>query len=63
MKRRQLVELEDLPWWPRTFRDAATDYLATSMRIAKAHEAIAPGPVRGRPGCCDRRGRPSGCRT
>ena len=42
MKRRQLVELEDLSWWPRTFRDAATDYLATSMRVARAHEAIVP---------------------
>jgi hypothetical protein len=42
MKRRQLVELEDLPWWPRTFRDAATDYLATSMRVAKAPAAVAP---------------------
>ena len=42
MKRRQLVELEDLPWWPRTFRDAATDYLAASMRVAKAHDAVAP---------------------
>jgi hypothetical protein len=28
MKRRQLVELEDLPWWPRVVRDLATDYLA-----------------------------------
>jgi hypothetical protein len=42
MKRRQLVELEDLSWWPRTFRDAATDYLATSMRVARAHEAVVP---------------------
>jgi hypothetical protein len=42
MKRRQLVELEDLPWWPRIFRDAATDYLATSMRVARAHEAVVP---------------------
>ena len=42
MKRRQLVELEDLPWWPRTFRDFATDYLAASMRVARAHEAVVP---------------------
>jgi hypothetical protein len=42
MKRRQLVELEDLSWWPRPFRDAATDYLATSMRVAKAYEAVVP---------------------
>ena len=42
MKRRQLVELEDLAWWPRTLRDAATDYLATSMRVAQAHAVVAP---------------------
>ena len=30
MKRRHLVELEDLPWWPCAFRDAATDYLVTA---------------------------------
>jgi hypothetical protein len=42
MRRRQLVELEDLSWWPRTFRDAATDYLAASVRVSKAHERIAP---------------------
>jgi hypothetical protein len=42
VKRRQLVELEDLAWWPRTLRDAATDYRAASMRVAKAHEAVAP---------------------
>jgi hypothetical protein len=42
MKRRQLVELEDLAWWPRTFRDGATDYLAASMRVAKAHAVVAP---------------------
>jgi hypothetical protein len=25
VKRHHLVELEDLSWWPRVFRDAATD--------------------------------------
>lgn len=28
MRRRHLVELEDLPWFPRVVRDGATDYLA-----------------------------------
>src|SRR5947209_7626847 len=42
MKRRQLVELEDLPWWPRVFRDAATDYLATAIRIMRTYDALAP---------------------
>jgi hypothetical protein len=42
MKRRQLVELVDLAWWPRVFRDAATDYLATSMRVAQAQDVVAP---------------------
>lgn len=28
MRRRHLVELEDLPWFPRAIRDGATDYLA-----------------------------------
>jgi hypothetical protein len=42
MKRRQLVELEDLAWWPRIFRDAATDYMAASMRLVRAHETVVP---------------------
>jgi hypothetical protein len=42
MKRRHLVELEDLPWWPRVFRDAATDYLATAIRIMKTYNGLAP---------------------
>ena len=42
MKRRHLVELEDLWWWPRVFRDAETDYLAVALRFAKTYSVAAP---------------------
>jgi hypothetical protein len=42
MKRRHLVELEDLPWWPRVFRDAATDYLVTALRHARTYRGLTP---------------------
>lgn len=42
MKRRQLVELEDLPWWPPVFRDAATDYLVTALRHARTYRGLVP---------------------
>lgn len=42
MKRRHLVELEDLAWWPRLFRDAATDYLVTAIHHAKVYDTLAP---------------------
>ena len=42
MKRRHLVELEDLPWWPRVFRDAATDYLVTALRFTRIYNGAAP---------------------
>lgn len=42
MKRLQLVELEDLPWWPRVFSDAATDYLVTALRFARTYSGLAP---------------------
>jgi hypothetical protein len=42
MKRRQLVELEDLPWWPRLFRDAATDYVGMALRHAKTYDRLVP---------------------
>ncbi|WP_165068869.1 class I SAM-dependent methyltransferase [Paludisphaera rhizosphaerae] len=42
MKRLHLVELEDLSWWPRLFRDAATDYLVTAIRQARLYDAMAP---------------------
>jgi len=42
MQRRHLVELEDLPWWPRVFRDGETDYMATALRVAKTYSVIVP---------------------
>ena len=42
MKRRHFIELEDLPWWPRVFRDGETDYLATALRVAKAYTVMVP---------------------
>jgi hypothetical protein len=42
VKRRQLVELEDLAWWPPLFRDAATDYLVAGLRHAKTYLGLAP---------------------
>src|SRR5262249_61304325 len=42
VKRRHLVELEDLPWWPRVFRDAATDYLVAAIRPARVYDRLAP---------------------
>jgi hypothetical protein len=42
VKRRHLVELEDLPWWPRVFRDAVTDYLATALRLTRTYTALVP---------------------
>ena len=42
VKRRHLVELEDLPWWPRVFRDAATDYLVTALRHTGTYTGLVP---------------------
>jgi hypothetical protein len=42
VKRRHLVELEDLPWWPQLFRDAATDYLVAALRHGKTYVGLAP---------------------
>jgi hypothetical protein len=36
------VELEDLSWWPRLIRDAATDYLVTALRHAKTYTVLVP---------------------
>ncbi len=36
------MELEDLSWWPRLFRDAATDYLVTALRHARTYDKLAP---------------------
>ena len=40
MRRRHLVELEDLRWWPAVFRDAATDYLVAALRHAKTYVCL-----------------------
>ena len=42
MKRRHLVELEDLSWWPRVFRDAETDYLVTALRVTRTYSVMVP---------------------
>lgn len=39
MRRLQLVELEDLPWWPQAWRDAGTAYLAKVASLA-GHDAL-----------------------
>ena len=33
-RRRQWVELEDLPWWPAPWRDAGTAFLALALRLS-----------------------------
>ena len=42
MRRRQLVELEDLAWWPRAVRDGGTDWLAFMANRTGAFTACAP---------------------
>jgi hypothetical protein len=42
VRRRHLVELEDLSWWPPLFRDAATDYLVAALRHAGTYVGLAP---------------------
>lgn len=42
MKRRQLIELEDQPWFPRTIRDFATDYLQFVQTRLRVDRAMAP---------------------
>lgn len=34
LRRRHLVELEDLPWWPTPWRDAGTAFLAIALRLS-----------------------------
>ncbi|MCW5882697.1 MAG: class I SAM-dependent methyltransferase [Anaerolineae bacterium] len=41
MRRYQLVELEDLPWFPRSIRDAGTDYLQFAWQAVRPWQAIA----------------------
>jgi hypothetical protein len=38
----QLIELEDLPWFPAPLRDMATDYLQMMLHVSKPYVAIAP---------------------
>ncbi len=42
MRRRQLVELEDLAWCPRAVRDGGTDWLAFKFNTMKDFNAVAP---------------------
>ena len=42
MRRVQLVELEDQPWFPRLWRDAGTAYLELAARIAGHSARLAP---------------------
>lgn len=41
LKRMQLIELEDLPWFPAILRDMATDYLQMMLHISNPYAAIA----------------------
>lgn len=42
MKRLHFVELEDLPGWPKVFRDGMTDYLETVVRLTNPYQVIVP---------------------
>jgi hypothetical protein len=42
MRRLQLVELEDLPWFPALLRDMATDYLQVMLLVSNPYGVIAP---------------------
>jgi hypothetical protein len=42
MRRRQLVEIEDLAWCPRVVRDGGTDWLGFMANATKAFTPIAP---------------------
>ncbi|NTV64790.1 MAG: class I SAM-dependent methyltransferase [Oscillochloris sp.] len=42
MARHQLVELEDLPWFPAALRDMATDYLQMMLHVSNPYAVIAP---------------------
>jgi hypothetical protein len=42
LRRRQLVELEDLPWLPRAIRDGATNYLAWIVARSGQIEPVVP---------------------
>jgi len=42
VRRHQLVELEDLAWWPRAVRDAGTDWLGFMFNTTRSFSAVAP---------------------
>lgn len=42
MRRLQLVELEDLAWFPAALRDMATDYLQTMLHLSNPYAPVAP---------------------
>lgn len=42
MRRRQLIELEDLDWCPRAVRDGGTDWLAFMSNATKLFSPVAP---------------------
>jgi hypothetical protein len=42
VRRRQLVELEDLPWFPQSVRDGGTDWLAFMFNSARPFAPVAP---------------------
>jgi hypothetical protein len=42
MKRRQLFELEDQPWFPRVIRNLMTDYLRHAVELFNMHQATVP---------------------
>ena len=42
MRRFHLIELEDLPWWPTAFRNAATEYLVAAVRLSKPYQGVVP---------------------
>src|SRR5687767_15576682 len=42
MRRRQVMELEDLPWCPRAIRDGGTDWLAFMANATGMFSTVAP---------------------
>ncbi|NCC35531.1 MAG: class I SAM-dependent methyltransferase [Chloroflexia bacterium] len=42
MRRLQLVELEDLAWFPAILRDLATDYLQMMLHVSNPYAPVAP---------------------
>ena len=42
MRRRQLIELEDLAWFPRAVRDGGTDWLGFMANVTGMFSPVAP---------------------